>query len=129
MNKRSKWFPIAFAAALAGSAGFGALCCNAQAAVPAGSDRIAVKLDDPSRPVLVKVSLVNGGITVKTYDGQEVIVEARNRNGEPEKPALDGMRRLNILRTGLTVEEENNEVRVSTDSFMRPIDLTITVPV
>lgn len=101
----------------------------AQTASAAGADRISVKLDDPSRPVLVKASLVNGGISVKAYNGQEVIVEARARGGEAEKPAPNGMRRLNISNTGLSVEEESNEVRISTDSFMRPIDLTISVPV
>jgi DUF4097 and DUF4098 domain-containing protein YvlB len=129
MNKRSKWFPIAFAAFLAAGTGLTAPRSHAQTASASSPDRIAVKLDDPSRPALVKASLVNGDITVKAYDGQEVIVEARNRNGGPEKPAPEGLHRLNISRTGLTVEEENNEVRVSTDSFMRPIDLTITVPV
>src|SRR5213083_1852235 len=31
--------------------------------------------------------------------------------------------------TGLSVEEENNEVRISTDSFMRAVDLSISVPI
>src|SRR5262249_40129966 len=90
---------------------------------------IAVKLDDPSRPALVKASLVNGGITVKAYNGQQVIVEARARGAEPEKPVPNGLHRLDVSRTGLTVEQENNEVRIGSDSFMRPIDLTISVPV
>lgn len=101
----------------------------AQAVSASSPDRIAVKLDDPSRPALVKASLVAGGITVKAYDGQQVVVEARARDGEDEKPAPSGMHRLDTGRTGLSVEEENNEVRINTDSFMRPIDLTISVPV
>jgi DUF4097 and DUF4098 domain-containing protein YvlB len=128
MNKTSKWFPVAIAAAVAASAGL-APHCFAQATSTAGSDRIAVKLDDPSRPALVKASLVNGGITVKAYDGQEVIVEAHARDGETERPAPNGMRRLNMSRTGLTVEEENNEVRIDTESYARAVDLTISVPV
>ncbi len=92
-----------------------------------GSDRIVVKLDDPARPAFVKASLVNGGITVKAYDGKEVIVEARARNEEGEKSS-GGPKRLNISTTGLSIEEENNEVRVSTESYARTIDLTITVP-
>ncbi|HLV93647.1 MAG TPA: DUF4097 family beta strand repeat-containing protein [Candidatus Acidoferrales bacterium] len=128
MNKPSKWFPI-FAALAVATAGLAASGSHAQTVSPDGPDRISVKLDDPSRPALVKASLVNGGITVKAYDGQQVIVEARTRNREPEKSGPGGLRRLDVSRTGLTVEEENNEVRVSTDSFMRPIDLTISVPV
>jgi DUF4097 and DUF4098 domain-containing protein YvlB len=91
-------------------------------------DRVSVNLDDPARPAYVKASMVNGSITVKGYDGKEVIVEARARNQESERPS-GGPKRLNISTTGLTVEEENNEVRVSTESWARTIDVTITVPV
>jgi DUF4097 and DUF4098 domain-containing protein YvlB len=91
-------------------------------------DRISVNLSDPARPAFVKASMVNGGITVKAYDGKEVIVEARTRNEEREKPS-GGPKRLNISTTGLSVEEENNEVRISTESYARTIDLTISVPV
>jgi len=79
---------------------------------------------------LVKASLINGGITVKAYDGKEVIVEARARNHERESARSESnMRRITVSSTGLSVEAENNEVHISTDSFARPIDLTISVPV
>ena len=100
----------------------------AQAQTQAGGDRLSVALSDPSRPGLVKVSLVNGGITVKAYDGKEVTVEAHARNREREREE-GGPHRLAISSTGLTVEEENNEVRINTESYARPIDLTISVPV
>ena len=48
--------------------------------------------------------------------------------GDSDKPSTKGMKRLAIAATGLTVEEENNQVRVSTDSINRSIDLTISVP-
>lgn len=120
-----------FAAIVLGAVGLAAPGSYAQAISAGSPDRIAVKLDDPSRPALVKASLVNGGITVKAYDGQQVIVEAHSRGEEPEneKPAPSGLHRLNVSSTGLTVEEENNEVSIGTDSFMRPVDLTISVPV
>jgi len=101
---------------------------RAQGSVSAPGDRIAVNLTDPTRPALVKASLVNGGFTVKAYEGKEIIVEARVRGHEREESASGGLRRLNIGRTGLTVEEENNEVRISTESYNRPIDLLISVP-
>jgi len=91
-------------------------------------DRISVNLSDPARPAFVKASMVNGGITVKAYDGKEVIVEARTRNEEREKPS-GGPKRLNISTTGLSVEEENNEVHIGSESYARTIDLTISVPV
>lgn len=128
MNNQTRRFPILLTTAAA-------LACftvivpraRSQAQTQSGADRISVNLSDPSRPSLVKVSLVNGGITVKGYDGKEVVVEARARNREYEKSS-SGPKRINISTTGLSVEEENNEVRVGTESYMRTIDVTISVP-
>jgi len=98
-----------------------------------------VPLSDPSRPGTVKASLVNGGITVKGYDGKEIVVEAHVRGDgvharvvtdAPPSPAKQegGMKRIPISATGLTVEEDSNQVRVGSDSTERAIDLTISVP-
>lgn len=125
MNNQMQLLKTIFAVAAA--IGAAAIAPHAQAQSQSGSDRIVVKLDDPTRPAFVKASLVNGGITVKAYDGNEVIVEARARNEEAERPS-SGPKRLNISTTGLSIEEENNEVRVSTESYARTIDLTISVP-
>src|SRR4029077_629219 len=114
--------------AVAVLAGAALIAPVAQAQAQSGGDRIAVNLDDPARPAYVKASLVNGSITVKAYDGKEVIVEARGRNQESERPPA-GPKRLNISTTGLSVEEENNEVRIGSESYARTIDLTISVPV
>src|SRR5712675_209 len=93
-----------------------------------GGDRIVVTLSDPSRPARVKVGMVNGGIIVKAYEGKEVVVEARVRN--PEKSREEGgPKRLAISTTGLSVEEENNEVNINTESYMHAIDVTVSVPV
>jgi DUF4097 and DUF4098 domain-containing protein YvlB len=93
-----------------------------------GSDKVSVALSDPARPALVKAGLISGGITVKAYDGKEVIVEARVRNRESAR-SDSGPKRLSISTTGLTVEEENNQVNINTESFARAIDLFISVPV
>jgi DUF4097 and DUF4098 domain-containing protein YvlB len=100
----------------------------AQGQTQSGADRIPVTLSDPSRPARVKVSLVNGGITVKGYEGKEVMVEARVRNHENSRNE-GGPKRLTISTTGLSVEEENNEVNINTESYNRAIDVTVSVPV
>jgi DUF4097 and DUF4098 domain-containing protein YvlB len=123
MNNTRKQFPILLTAFFA--AGLTVAATGAAAQSP---DRITVNLSDPTRPALVKASMVNGGITVKGYEGKEVIVEARARNREREDSESSGMRRLNISRTGLSVEEENNEVRINTESYARTVDLVVTVP-
>jgi len=104
--------------------------CALVTAVPVlaqSGDRVSVQLSDPARPSVVKASLVAGSINVKSHDGKEVIVEARARNRESSS-SEGGMRRIPMTSTGLSVEEENNQVRIGTDSYQRPIDLTISVP-
>ena len=126
MNNQTQRFPSLVVAVLILCLALGAAPARGQA--QAGGDHVSVNLSDPSRPALVKASLVSGGITVKAYDGKEVVVEARARNRESAH-SDSNMKRILVSSTGLSVEEENNEVRISTDSFARPIDLTISVPV
>src|SRR5208282_1415141 len=128
MNNQTQRFTRVFALAALFGAALVAPRAHAEAQAQSGSDRVSVNLSDPARPAFINASSVNGGITVKAYEGKEVIVEARQRNEESEKPS-SGPKRLNISTTGLTVEEENNEVRISTESYARTIDLTISVPV
>jgi DUF4097 and DUF4098 domain-containing protein YvlB len=134
MNKKMKRFSSILSAGLAWSAigavtlGPGAERAFAQGQTQTGGDRIPVTLSDPSRPAHVKVSMVNGGITVKAYEGKEVVVEARVRNRENSRNE-GGPKRLTISSTGLSVEEENNDVNINTDSYMHPIDVTVSVPV
>ncbi len=95
-----------------------------------GVDRLSVHLSDPTRPGAVKVSLLNGSIAVKSYDGKDINIEARPREeltGRTEE-ARPGLHRFSVGTTGLTADEENNEVRISTDSLFRTVDLTLTVP-
>lgn len=110
---------------------FGAQLLAAQAG---DNNRITVPLTDPSRPAQVRAHLVSGSITVKAYEGKDVIVEAKTRGDDGDEEKHERRREGNLHRipmnsTGLNVEAENNQVRVSTDSFRRAIDLTLTVPV
>ncbi|HTR46795.1 MAG TPA: DUF4097 family beta strand repeat-containing protein [Verrucomicrobiae bacterium] len=91
------------------------------------TDRLTVHLTDPSRPGTVRASLVSGGITVKSYDGKDIVIEAHTRNQAP-MAAWGGMHRV-YGSTGLAASEENNEVIVNADSVFHSIDLVLTVPV
>ncbi|MBI3667108.1 MAG: DUF4097 family beta strand repeat protein [Acidobacteria bacterium] len=115
--KRPNWLPTGFIlSALAGTLAFG----------QGTHDVVSVAFSDPSRPGLIRVSLINGGITVKGYDGKEVIVEARARSRGPGSE--EGLKRILMSATGLSVEEENNTMSIGTDSHTRAIDLTIQAP-
>jgi DUF4097 and DUF4098 domain-containing protein YvlB len=101
----------------------------AQAQAPAPDNRIAVPLSDPTRPATVRAHLLNGSITVKGAEVKEVIVEAHARHEEERSEGrAQGMKRIPMTSTGLNIEAENNQVRISTDSVQRTVDLTITVP-
>lgn len=123
-ERKSRYSRHAIAALLAASSIFAAQSLRAQS-----PDRISVPLSDPSRPATIHVSLVNGGITVKAGDTKDVVVEALVRGSRRERgDDSQGMHRVPISSTGLTVEQENNQVRISTESYARDIDLTITTP-
>ena len=94
-------------------------------------DRITVELTDPAKPVTIELGLVNGGIDVTGYDDDEVIVEARTRmEGSSRSMESDrrGMIRIPVYSTSLEVEEYNNRVEISTESWKRAIDVSIRVP-
>jgi DUF4097 and DUF4098 domain-containing protein YvlB len=96
------------------------------------NNRVSVPLTDPSRPVSLRAHLVSGSITVKGADVKEVLVEAKGRGGEDESDhdgRGNGMKRIPMTSTGLNIEADNNQVRISTDSTQRATDLVITVPV
>jgi hypothetical protein len=116
MNNRTQRFPSLVVAAAILCVAIAAAPAYGQTQTPSGADRVSVNLSDPARPSLVKASLVNGGITVKAYDGKEVVVEARARNRESAR-SDSTMKRVPVSGTGLSVEEENNEVRISQSHF------------
>ncbi len=110
---------------------FGAQLLPAQAG---DNNRVTVPLMDPSRPARVRVHLLSGGITVKAYEGKDVIVEAKARGEEegeerPEREHEGNLRRIPMNTTGLNIEAENNQVNVSSSALRRMVDITVTVPV
>jgi methionine-rich copper-binding protein CopC len=118
----------------------------AAAATAAGSERISVPFSDPARPGRLIVQLVTGSIHVKGYDGKEVIVESRaqeeegrdsererdrerdrEREAERRGDSRSGLHRIPNRASGMTIEEQNNEMRVSADPN-KDIVISIQVP-
>jgi len=96
-------------------------------------DKVSVPLSDPSRPVMLKVGLISGGIMVKGGAVKDVTVEARVRASEDDEEKSEKPRGLKLIpnnSTGLTVEEDDNTVSVSTGmrGGLRTVDLTLRVP-
>jgi DUF4097 and DUF4098 domain-containing protein YvlB len=106
-----------------------ALVAMAQPLAGQSGNKVSVPLSDPSRPVSLRAHLVSGSITVKGADVKEVTVEAHARHEEDRgESRAQGMKRIPMTSTGLNIEAENNQVRISTDSVQRTVDLVITVP-
>lgn len=95
----------------------------------AAQDKVTIPLTDPSQPVTLSASVMNGGITVKGASVKDVVVEARVREHDSEGGENGGSRhRIPINTTGLSAQEENNQVEIGVDSMGRAIDLEVTVP-
>jgi DUF4097 and DUF4098 domain-containing protein YvlB len=94
------------------------------------ADRLTVPFSDASRPKTLRVDLVNGSISVKGYEGKDVIVEARPRGARsPEPETTGGLRRIPIHGTGLEAEEQDNVIRIKASSLGRNIDVAVQVPI
>src|SRR3954469_12566636 len=110
------------------------LCALASAQESTGQ-RVVVPARNTTHPRVVKASLLNSGITVKTHAGKDVIVESvaststRERDrGRTRERAPDGMRRIDLPFGGFSVEEEDNVITIRSGASMGG-NLVVTVPV
>jgi hypothetical protein len=118
------------------------------------AERAVVSFSNPAKPGTVEVDLNEGSITVRGHEGKDVIVEARwreklltkedrelaaalaeqqlseeelaRKKAQAEKSK--GMKMFQVESAGLTVEEEENVVRVEVDEGKRAVDLVIQIP-
>jgi hypothetical protein len=100
------------------------------AAAPSDADRVTVPLSDPSQPALLTVGLVQGSITVRGTNRQDILVTARPEADRPSRrvdPDATGLRRI-PQTAGYRITEEANRVRVSADSPNRSVHFEIEVP-
>lgn len=94
-------------------------------------DQIKVPFRDPSGAKTLKVSLQNGSVTVKGYNGAEALIGTSggrfsSRTRHPSN-IPEGMHRIDNASMGLDVTEENNVINVVGDNSTGHV--TIQVPV
>jgi DUF4097 and DUF4098 domain-containing protein YvlB len=96
----------------------------------ASGERINVSFTDPARPGKLVVSLMSGRIHVKGHDANNVVVETMDHDEDRDegRGKSAGLRRLRNTASGLTIEEENNEMRISSQMH-NEVSLSILVPV
>jgi len=121
------------------------------------ADHAVVSFSNPAKPGTVEVDISEGSITVRGYEGKDVIIDARWRErvltkeeeleeqaalaeeeGEVDQEELArkkaqaekarGMKMLEVESMGLTVEEEENVIQVEVEEGKRAVDLLIQVP-
>ena len=119
------------------------------------SDRVTVPFSNPGKPGFIEVDVQRGNITVKGYNGSEVVIEATLRESKigtwggeladritdqigdmtgtwQKKEKSDktaGLKKLALPgSTGLSVEEEDNHMEIRTRTMRNSVDLVIQVP-
>jgi DUF4097 and DUF4098 domain-containing protein YvlB len=92
-------------------------------------DHIAVPLTDAARPVTMSIHLLRGSVTVRSYNGREVIVDTKGgAEAKDENATHEGMHRIYGSGSDITVESENNKVSISSHG-MRSGEVIIQTPV
>lgn len=107
-----------------------AIVLVATAAWAQSANTINVPLSEPGSPVQLVVNGFNSTVTVTGGDVNQVTIEAVGVNTEDDRDddrRADGLRRLTMTGTGLTVTEQNNRVHVKTQ-HNRAVRLDIRVP-
>ena len=120
------------------------------------TDHAVVSLSNPAKPGTLEVDINEGSITVRGYEGKDVIIDARwrerilTKDEQEELAALaeegeeldeeemarkraqaekaKGMKKLEVESAGLTIEEEENVIQVNVEEGKRAVDLLIQVP-
>jgi DUF4097 and DUF4098 domain-containing protein YvlB len=94
------------------------------------SEQLVVPLSDPGKPYKLNAHLINGSITLVSYEGKDIVVDAQSgeeKSGRAKE--TNGMRRLSPANNlDITAEENNNQVNIHSSVGNKNINLTIKVP-
>lgn len=104
------------------------LICAAIAAPIFAQDHIVVPLADAGRPVSLSVHLLQGSITIRGYNGREVLVDTKGSGDNKQETTHEGLHRIGGGRNDVTIESESNKVVISSHG-MHSEELTVQTPV
>jgi len=77
-------------------------------------DRVVIPARNSTRPRKLDISLMNGSVTVKAYNGKDVIVETTRAGRRAAPETVNGMHRLDLGSRGLSIEEQDNVITIRT---------------
>jgi len=107
-------------------------CGNKIFAQTANPDELVVPLSNPGKPYTLKVGLVSGSITVSVNTGKDIIIDVKTKGGREKgemTTAENGMKKISKGNSyGLTANEDDNIVNVSTDNPNEAINLSLKIP-
>jgi hypothetical protein len=115
---------LALVAVLAGSLSF-----HSSPAAAQQTDQVTVPFTDPGRPGSLRVSTLNGTITVRAANRRDVLIESRGADRDRDRRGNDrsgGLRRLSMT-SGFEAVEENNQMVISSNGNDE-VELVIQVP-
>ena len=107
---------------------FTALVLLSGGAMAQDSQRFAIPLTSPGAPVTLKADVMSGILSVTAYEGNEVVVVAALETEEREIERRDGMMRIPNSSIGLSIEERDNVVEISSDWSQNATRIEIQVP-
>jgi hypothetical protein len=116
MKKTNKMTTLLLASVAVGALAFG----------QDSGDRVTVPFRDAGRPRTLVVSMIQGSITVRGYNGNDAIVEGSGGSRHRESNAPAGMHRID-QNTGLDIIEDNNTITIH-GGVIRSSDVTVQVP-
>jgi hypothetical protein len=94
---------------------------------------VTVPFSDPARPGTLRVNVMSGSLSVKAYNGKDVIIQTKARSSSSgrsrsqREAEAQGLRRLEAVSTGLSIEEDNNVMTITTNR-MNSSEIEIQVP-
>jgi len=96
------------------------------------TEQLVVPLSNPGKSYSLKVGLMNGSIKVTGSTGKDIVIDVTpdaTAKKEPIEDQGNGMKKINP-KTGydITATENNNEINVSSNSFMRYLSLSLKIP-
>jgi len=92
------------------------------------NEELVVPLSNPNAPGFLKVGLIKGSITVKGYDGNTVIINSSSPERRVSKETKNGMTKISGASIDLRAEEDDNNIRINSNSHNKAINLEIQVP-
>ena len=82
------------------------------------TQQLIVPLSNPVKEGQLDVRVMSGSITISSYEGKDVIIDASSVTEEKKnEKRVDGLKRIPNRSFGLSVREEDNRVKISSQKY------------